>query len=42
MSDDVEQTLLQIIQQHKNISAENAQEYLNELKESGRYEKDVY
>lgn len=42
MSHDVEQTLLNIIAEGKNISAESAQAYLNELAEAGRYVKDVY
>jgi sulfite reductase (NADPH) flavoprotein alpha-component len=42
MSVDVENTLLQIVQQEGNKSAEEANEYLNALKEQGRYLKDVY
>jgi sulfite reductase (NADPH) flavoprotein alpha-component len=42
MSVDVENTLLQIIQQVGNKSAEEANDYLNELKDEGRYLKDVY
>jgi len=42
MSFDVEKTLLNIIAQEKNISTESAQEYLNAMKEAGRYHKDVY
>lgn len=42
MSVDVENTLLNIIQQEKQISAEEATEYLSALQEEGRYVKDVY
>lgn len=42
MSVDVENTLLQIIAQYKNTTAEEAQVYLLKLKEEDRYHKDVY
>ncbi len=42
MSIDVENTLLQIIEQHGNKTAEEAKKYLEQLEEEGRYEKDVY
>ena len=42
MSEDVENTLLFIIQKHGKFSPGRAQEYLQELKEEGRYVKDVY
>ena len=42
MSIDVENTLLQIIEQHGNKTAEEAKKYLEHLEEEGRYEKDVY
>ncbi len=42
MSEDVESTLLQIICQYGNKTSEAATEYLQELKEEGRYLKDVY
>jgi sulfite reductase (NADPH) flavoprotein alpha-component len=42
MSIDVENTLLRIIEQHGNLSPEGAKEYLEQLEEEGRYEKDVY
>jgi len=42
MSYDVEKTLLDIIAQEKNVSAESAQEYLDAMKDAGRYHKDVY
>ena len=42
MSTDVENTLLKIIEQYGNQSPEGAKEYLEQLKEEGRYEKDVY
>jgi len=41
-STDVENTLLKIIEEHGKKSPEAAKEYLEEMKESGRYEKDVY
>ncbi len=42
MSDDVENVLIDIIAMHGNKNSEQAQEYLNELKTEGRYQKDVY
>lgn len=42
MSEDVENTLLTIIQQHGSKTAGQALGYLEHLKESGRYVKDVY
>ena len=42
MSVDVENTILEIIQTEGNYSVEKADEYLNSLKEQGRYLKDVY
>ena len=42
MSVDVENTILEIIQTEGNFSNEKAEEYLNRLKEEGRYLKDVY
>ncbi|HEX6180204.1 MAG TPA: sulfite reductase, partial [Chitinophagaceae bacterium] len=42
MSEDVENTLLFILQKHGKFSPGRAQEYLQELKEDGRYLKDVY
>ncbi|CAN5117574.1 assimilatory sulfite reductase (NADPH) flavoprotein subunit [soil metagenome] len=42
MSYDVEQTLLNIIAKEKNINVEAAREYLDAMKEAGRYHKDVY
>jgi sulfite reductase (NADPH) flavoprotein alpha-component len=42
MSFDVEKTLLGIIAQQKNINDEAAQQYLDAMKEAGRYHKDVY
>jgi sulfite reductase (NADPH) flavoprotein alpha-component len=38
----VENTLLQIIEQSGNKTKEEAKKYLDELKEMGRYSKDVY
>lgn len=42
MSEDVERTLLTIIRQEGNKNAAQAEAYLDELKETGRYVKDVY
>jgi len=42
MSIDVENMLLQIVKEQKGFSDEAATDYLNALKEEGRYLKDVY
>jgi len=42
MSDDVESALASVIEKFGNKNAEQAQAYLNQLKEEGRYQKDVY
>jgi sulfite reductase (NADPH) flavoprotein alpha-component len=42
MSIDVERTLLDILIEQKSLSPEKAVEYLEQLKEEGRYAKDVY
>jgi sulfite reductase (NADPH) flavoprotein alpha-component len=42
MSFDVEQTILQIIEQFGERSKEEAKQYLENLKETGRYRTDVY
>jgi sulfite reductase (NADPH) flavoprotein alpha-component len=42
MSVDVEHTLLDIIRREGNKNAAQAETYLEELKEAGRYTKDVY
>ena len=42
MSIDVENTLLQIIEQFGERSKEEAMQYLDNLKEEGRYITDVY
>ena len=42
MSIDVENTLLRIIADKKNISADAAVQYLQDLQEAGKYHKDVY
>lgn len=42
MSVDVEQTILQIIERFGNKNSEQAIQYLDTLKEEGRYLKDVY
>lgn len=42
MSEDVDKVLLEIIQKFGGKSSETAAEYLAELQENGRYQKDVY
>ena len=42
MSVDVEYTILQIIERYANLSSAQAIQYLDQLKEEGRYLKDVY
>jgi len=42
MGDDVERALFQIIETFGKKTAAHALKYLNELKEKGRYQKDVY
>ncbi len=42
MAKDVHQTLLDIIAQEGNLSSEQAEKYLKELRNNKRYQKDVY
>ncbi|MFT3680568.1 MAG: flavodoxin domain-containing protein [Ferruginibacter sp.] len=42
MSVDVENTLLEIIQEHGKKTVEESKKYLEHMEEQGRYEKDVY
>ncbi|WP_019677240.1 assimilatory sulfite reductase (NADPH) flavoprotein subunit [Arsukibacterium perlucidum] len=42
MAKDVHQVLLDIVQQHGSKNAEQAQQYLDELRVAKRYQKDVY
>ena len=42
MAKDVEQALLDIIAAHGNMSLDDADEYLSELRENKRYQRDVY
>ena len=42
MAKDVQQTLLDIVQQYGNQTADQAQQYLDELRLAKRYQKDVY
>ncbi len=42
MSEDVEFALIRIIEQFGNKNLAQAKDYLNKLKEEGRYQKDVY
>ncbi|MFC4386291.1 assimilatory sulfite reductase (NADPH) flavoprotein subunit [Gracilibacillus marinus] len=42
MAKDVHQTLIQIVQDHANVSREDAEAYVNQLKQQKRYQRDVY
>jgi sulfite reductase (NADPH) flavoprotein alpha-component len=42
MSNDVEHALVQVVQEHGNRNEKAALEFINQLKEEGRYLKDVY
>ncbi|MBP6562821.1 MAG: NADPH-dependent assimilatory sulfite reductase flavoprotein subunit, partial [Neisseriaceae bacterium] len=42
MARDVEATLLAIIAEQGQLDADAADDYLNDLRESGRYQRDVY
>lgn len=42
MAKDVHQTLVDIIQEHGKLSAEQAEDYLKSLRSNKRYQKDVY
>jgi sulfite reductase (NADPH) flavoprotein alpha-component len=42
MAGDVHQALLDVVGQQGGLSAERAVEYVNELKASRRYQRDVY
>lgn len=42
MAKDVHQTLVEIIQDHGKLSAEQAEDYLKSLRSNKRYQKDVY
>ncbi len=42
MAKDVEATLIDIIATEGKLSAEQAQEYLKDLRNAKRYQKDVY
>lgn len=42
MAKDVEKTLLDIIQVHGGLNAEQANDYLKTLRKNGRYQRDVY
>jgi sulfite reductase (NADPH) flavoprotein alpha-component len=42
MSSDVEETIIHILCEAKNISREQALQFLDELNDQGRYVKDVY
>ena len=41
-SKDVEQALLDVIAKEGNLSPDEAEDYLNELREEKRYQRDVY
>ncbi|QCI24476.1 assimilatory sulfite reductase (NADPH) flavoprotein subunit [Buchnera aphidicola (Muscaphis stroyani)] len=42
MAKDVEKMLINIINQNSNMNLENSEEFLNELRENRRYQRDVY
>ena len=42
MARDVENTLLEIIRTEGNLSEDDAEDYLNTLREDKRYQRDVY
>ena len=42
MAKDVEQVLLEVIAKEGNLSPDEAEDYLNELREEKRYQRDVY
>ena len=42
MAKDVDAALHEVIAQHGNLSADQATQYVEELKKSNRYERDVY
>ncbi|SER27371.1 sulfite reductase (NADPH) flavoprotein alpha-component [Gracilibacillus ureilyticus] len=42
MAKDVHQTLIQIVSEQKNVSKEEAESYINQLKQEKRYQRDVY
>jgi len=42
MGVDVEDAVVQVIREFGNKTTDQAQGYLNQLKEEGRYQKDVY
>lgn len=42
MSQDVENTLIQIISQQRNVDTQTAKQILQDLEEQGKYQKDVY
>jgi len=42
MAKDVDNSLRKIVQTHKGISPEKAQEYIRNLQVSNRYQTDIY
>ena len=42
MAKDVNQALLEVIAQQGQLSADDAEEYLDNLREEKRYQRDVY
>lgn len=42
MAKDVEQVLLDVVALHGAMDAEQADEYLSELRQARRYQRDVY
>ena len=42
MAKDVHNALIDVIEKEGNMSREEAEAYLNNIKEQGRYQRDVY
>ncbi len=42
MSNDVENTIIEVISQERNISTADAKQILEDLETTGKYQKDVY
>ena len=42
MAGDVHQSLLSVLQQHGGLDEEGASQFMKELEEKGRYQKDVW
>jgi sulfite reductase (NADPH) flavoprotein alpha-component len=42
MAEDVQKALLQLVEQHGNLTPEAARQYLISLRQQQRYQRDVY